>query len=315
MWRSAPFAVALLSFSSFVLQMQKLWISSGEQTLQRHLQVRQVPADPEHQAEEDDEGPQDDEEIPETEGSEDPDEEQDEAQCIHEDGQEEKQQAAAEIAEIIHDESSRPHLELRQLFTAWAVYLYDMWKCFFPSQRRLWVCGESDEKEEFKRPGHIPFSIYICIFFMTLCDRRNMFPPWCRGIFRLYRWMCFYFMNTLHSTIFWSRPYLEPTGGFGKARNIGLVIFYALMFWNKIVGEHLSGAVYTLQEVTNFLSGIQTFWKGQKADKEEKTREAVSCVTLGVTVLLSGTAHYQSPVCRNTLEQHSITCKLYSQEK
>lgn len=62
--------------------MQKLWISSGELILHRHLQVPQVPPDPEHQAEEDNERSQDDEEIPETEGSEDPDEEQDEAYCI-----------------------------------------------------------------------------------------------------------------------------------------------------------------------------------------------------------------------------------------
>ncbi|TNN81628.1 hypothetical protein EYF80_008074 [Liparis tanakae] len=62
-----------------------------------------VPQDPEHQAEEDNKGSREDEQIPEAEGSKDPDEEEDEANCIQEKGAEEKQQAAAHTAGIIHD--------------------------------------------------------------------------------------------------------------------------------------------------------------------------------------------------------------------
>lgn len=65
-------------------------VSLREKFLHRYLNVPQIPEDPENQADENNDRPREDEEIPETEGSKDAEEEEDEACCIQEDGNEEK---------------------------------------------------------------------------------------------------------------------------------------------------------------------------------------------------------------------------------
>lgn len=95
--------------------MKRPWISSVEQLVHWHLQVSQVPDDPEDQAEEDKEGSWEDKEIPEAEGGKDPNEEQDEACGIQEDGDEEKNQASADVWGIIHDRSSRLRSRFQQI--------------------------------------------------------------------------------------------------------------------------------------------------------------------------------------------------------
>lgn len=93
-------------------------VLSGEQLIHCHLQVSQVPEDPEDQAEEDDEGSWEDKEIPKTDGGKDPNEEQDEACNIQEQGNEEKQQAPANERGIIHRTSSRQRLCVEQVINS-----------------------------------------------------------------------------------------------------------------------------------------------------------------------------------------------------
>lgn len=77
--------------------------SSGEKVVSLQLQIPQVPKDPEHQADEDEERPRQHEEVPGLDGSGDPHQEDDEAHRVHEDGEEEEEQAAAAVGGIIHD--------------------------------------------------------------------------------------------------------------------------------------------------------------------------------------------------------------------
>lgn len=67
------------------------------------LQVSQVPEDPQRQAEEDEDGSCEDQEVPETKGSKDPDQKEDEACSIHEEGNEEIGLAAAHEPFTVHD--------------------------------------------------------------------------------------------------------------------------------------------------------------------------------------------------------------------
>ncbi|KAM9411388.1 uncharacterized protein ACWYII_026138 isoform 2-T3 [Salvelinus alpinus] len=71
--------------------------SLGQKVIHSNLQVAYVPEDPEEQAEEDDDGPREDQKVPEAEGCKDAQEEQDEAHNIQEDGDEEEEKAAAQV--------------------------------------------------------------------------------------------------------------------------------------------------------------------------------------------------------------------------
>lgn len=77
--------------------------SSGQQLLHWCAQVSQVPGDPENQADEDDDWPREDQEIPAAQGREDPDEEDDQANSIQEDSDEVAPQTSAHVSCVIHD--------------------------------------------------------------------------------------------------------------------------------------------------------------------------------------------------------------------
>ena len=74
-----------------------------DELLQGDLDVPQVPQDPETLANEDQQRPCEDEEVPEVNRSEDADEEQYEAHCVQENGHKEDAQAASDEAGAIHD--------------------------------------------------------------------------------------------------------------------------------------------------------------------------------------------------------------------
>lgn len=78
-------------------------LSSGEHLFHWCLQVSQVPDDPEDQAEEDQERPRENQEIPEAQGCEDSDEEQDQANSIQKDSDEVEPQTPAQVSSVIHD--------------------------------------------------------------------------------------------------------------------------------------------------------------------------------------------------------------------
>ncbi|XP_029620607.1 proline-, glutamic acid- and leucine-rich protein 1-like [Salmo trutta] len=80
--------------------------SLGQNVVHINLQVAYVPEDPEEQAEEDDDGPREDQKVPEAEGCKDAQEEQDEAHSIQEDGDEEEEKAAAQVLSVAHGEES-----------------------------------------------------------------------------------------------------------------------------------------------------------------------------------------------------------------
>ena len=72
-----------------------LWRSLGQKKLfVGHREASHVPEDPEDQADEDEEGPREDEEVPEAEGGKDPQEEEDESHHVEDDGQREEEGAA-----------------------------------------------------------------------------------------------------------------------------------------------------------------------------------------------------------------------------
>lgn len=91
--------------SSCVLQ-GRCHLSSGEQLLRWCLQVSQVPGDPEDQAEEDQDWPWENQEVPEAQGCKDSDEEKDQANSIQEDSDEVEPQTSAQVSSAIHDKQA-----------------------------------------------------------------------------------------------------------------------------------------------------------------------------------------------------------------
>lgn len=77
--------------------------SQGDGLIHGHLQVPQVPQDPEHQTAEDQEGPREDEHVPEAPWCEDADEEEDEANDVKQDGHDEERHAASDTLGVLHD--------------------------------------------------------------------------------------------------------------------------------------------------------------------------------------------------------------------
>ena len=76
----------------------------GEQLLVGNFDVPQVPQDPEDQAEEHEQRPCEDQQVPEAEGSEDTDEEQNEAYGVHEHSDQEEDQTTSNKGGVIHVE-------------------------------------------------------------------------------------------------------------------------------------------------------------------------------------------------------------------
>lgn len=69
-----------LSVEKFLhLHLNSIWATLREKLINGHLNVPQIPEDPEHQTEKDEEGAREDEDVPESEGSKDADEEEDDA--------------------------------------------------------------------------------------------------------------------------------------------------------------------------------------------------------------------------------------------